>query len=87
MSQVTVKYVRISNLHDVPLKPGPDNFVPVVPLSALREVVEYLREQVKYHDPLCMDNIEEDGCTCGHATAQRLLASLGEVGKCSKKLD
>lgn len=53
---------------------------PVVPLSALREVVEYLREQVKYHDPLCIDNIEEDGCTCGHATATRLLASLGEVG-------
>lgn len=75
-----VKWVVKYELFDYPSKPK-ELQVPVIPLTDLAEVVEYLREQVRYHDPLCMDNIEEDGCTCGHATAQRILTQLEAMGK------
>lgn len=71
-----VKWVKKGTLYEKPIQAFQNNYVPVIPLADLTELVKYLREQVRYYDPLCMDNIEEDGCTCGHVTAQRLLAQL-----------
>lgn len=76
MSQMPVKWTAESFLKE---QRTTLHRIPVVPLSALREVVEGL----KYIEAvLCERKL------CGHFTAeeirqeaQRLLASLGEVGK------
>lgn len=85
MSQV--KWVDANSLKDNAGKcdcdVGSTGPVPVIELSALREVVEGL----KYIEAvLCERKL------CGHFTAEeirqetkRLLASLGEVGTCTKK--
>lgn len=78
MSQVPVKWVRSKHeLWDRPTQANvtlPDLAVPVVPLSALREVVEGLKRNAE-NEP------EQNGYLSAIIDLQRLLASLGEVGE------
>lgn len=73
MSQVSVKWVDPHILRD---KRNTIAIVPVVPLSALREVVERMISGTTKERVECVD------WDAGYASALNdLLASLGEVGK------
>lgn len=90
MNQVPVKWVQKYSLRDgpQPIETGPITFIPVIPLSALRDVVEGLSEEFWQYERTLLE--AHAGLTneqqCGTAIAlhwvkKRLLAGLGEVGK------
>lgn len=77
MSQVPVKWVAGNHLEDQQSLIRP---VPVVPLSALREVVDGLRDLPHKEGCAVFKDLLDGGsgeCSC----PKRLLASLGEVGQ------
>lgn len=93
---IQVKYVhpaRLLNKKQVDILTS--EYIPVVPLSALREVVEFVRavsdkhyQTWEYHaefadDPTDHNTLHADLMKHDpiYAKAQRLLASLGEVGE------
>lgn len=76
---IEAKWVHKAYLND--LKPARLEalYVPVVPLSALREVVEGLKAALnllKYY----ADKADDPACSYVEREIQSLLASLGEVG-------
>lgn len=87
MSQVPVKWVS-KTTRFYPAVVDQDNYIPVVPLAALREVVEGLPDKFRQYEHTLLEAhagmTEEQLCGAAialHWVKKRLLASLGEVGK------
>lgn len=75
MSQVPVKWVPKGMVFEQCPDANPVDMLPVVPLSALREVVEGLKNIVSLSKEPLLPMAES--CALMRDEAQRLLASLG----------